>query len=68
MARGSPSYGSGPGAVFRNEDLVPAWAMMLHNVAEQRKLAEPEVLKESLHAAELTASKEEQVMDGARQL
>jgi signal transduction histidine kinase len=48
--------------------LIPAWAMMLYSISEQRGVIESEVMKESLRSAELAASNEEQVIEGARQM
>lgn len=48
--------------------LLPAWAMMLFSISRQRAIIESDVMKESLQAAELAASSEEQVIEGTRQL
>ncbi len=48
--------------------LLPAWAMMLFSIFRQRAIIESDVMKESLQAAELAASSEEQVIEGTRQL
>ena len=48
--------------------LLPAWAMILFSISRQRAILESDVMKESLQTAELAASNEEQVIEGARQL
>lgn len=48
--------------------LVPAWAMMLYSISEQRSAIEADVIKQSLQAAELAASQEEQFIERAREV
>ncbi|MHC1745110.1 MAG: histidine kinase [Syntrophobacteraceae bacterium] len=48
--------------------LVPAWAMMLYSISEQRSAIESDVIKQSLLAAELAARQEEQFIEGAREV
>jgi signal transduction histidine kinase len=48
--------------------VVPAWVMILYTVSAQRRSTGNEILKDALNFARLTAYKEEQLIEGTRQL
>ena len=48
--------------------LVPAWTLMAYSVSVQRRTAADAILRRTLRIAEMAAQRDEQVLEGARQL